>query len=190
MNLLLDFGSPASTLLAPRDEGLSETLALFERVMQETDSPVRAIRHDPARPAEFRPFPPSVSGQLREACEQRGIQSLYSHQAEAIEHVAGGRNVTVVTPTASGKTLCYNLPVLQSILNSSGARAFYLFPTKALAEDQRQELDQWMSKISDGVSCYCYDGDTPQDARRSIRDRASVVLTNPDMLHTGILPHH
>jgi DEAD/DEAH box helicase domain-containing protein len=191
MNLLLDFGSRAPTLLAPHsEEGISDTLALFEHVMQEADSPVRAIRHDPARHAEFRPFPSSISGQLREACEQRGIQSLYSHQAAAMEHIMEGRNVTVVTPTASGKTLCYNLPVLQSILNSSGARAFYLFPTKALAEDQRQELDQWMSKVSDGASCYCYDGDTPKDARRSIRERANVVLTNPDMLHTGILPHH
>jgi DEAD/DEAH box helicase domain-containing protein len=190
MNLSLDFDSCQTALLSREADGISDALALFERVMQETDSPVRAIRHAPARDAELRPFPPSLAAPLREACEKRGIRALYSHQAEAIEQIAQGRNVSVVTPTASGKTLCYNLPVLQCLLEGAGARAIYLFPTKALAEDQRQELDRWISAIDGGLSCYCYDGDTPQDARRSIRERANIILTNPDMLHTGILPHH
>lgn len=190
MNLSLDFGQHSHAVLNPRDENISGVLALFEQVMEQTDSPVRAIRHEPARTADLRPLPPSLSAPMREACERRGITSLYSHQAEAIDQILAGRNVAVVTPTASGKTLCYNLPVLQSLLDNPSARAFYLFPTKALAEDQRQELDRWMSAIGPGLSCYCYDGDTPQDARRAIRERANIVLTNPDMLHTGILPHH
>src|SRR5690349_11315900 len=190
MNLSLDFGPRHAALLAPDSEAISDTLALFERVMQETDSPVRAIRHDPARAAELRPFPSALAARLQEGCKERRIDALYRHQAEAVEQILEGRNVTIVTPTASGKTLCYNLPVLQSILDNPDSRAFYLFPTKALAEDQRQELDRWMSAVGERLSCYCYDGDTPQDARRSIRERANVVLTNPDMLHTGILPHH
>jgi DEAD/DEAH box helicase domain-containing protein len=162
--------------------------------MDEPDSPVRAIRHQPAKPGDLRPFPATVDQRVREAYSRRGVQSLYSHQAAAVEHVLAGRNVTVVTPTASGKTLCYNLPVVQSILADTAGRAFYLFPTKALAEDQRHELDGLLNELSGShgkqIGCFCYDGDTPQDARRSIRERANVILTNPDMLHTGILPHH
>jgi DEAD/DEAH box helicase domain-containing protein len=190
MNLSLDFGRQSHAVLNPRDESISAVLGVFQQAMEQTDSPVRAIRRQPARAADLRPLPPSLTGPLREACERRGIASLYSHQAEAIDQILSGMNVAVVTPTASGKTLCYNLPVLQSLLNDPGSRAFYLFPTKALAEDQRQELDRWMSGMGAGLSCYCYDGDTPQDARRAIRERANIVLTNPDMLHAGILPHH
>ena len=100
------------------------------------------------------------------------------------------KNVVVVTPTASGKTLCYNLPVVHTLLNDPAARAVYLFPTKALAEDQRLELQKLNDALGAPFTCHSYDGDTPSDARRSIRDKANVILTNPDMLHTGILPHH
>ncbi len=98
--------------------------------------------------------------------------------------------MVVVTPTASGKTLCYNLPVLQRLIDDPGARAMYLFPTKALAEDQLHEFQAAVDAMGSDIRAFTYDGDTPQDARRAIRERASVVLTNPDMLHSGILPHH
>jgi DEAD/DEAH box helicase domain-containing protein len=190
MNLSLDFGPRQPALSGGTQQGASAALAVFERIMQEPDAPVRAIHHQPPRPADLCDFPSGLATRLRAACAELGIHSLYSHQATAIEHVIAGKNVVVVTPTASGKTLCYNLPVLDGIISNSAHRAFYLFPTKALAEDQRHELDNWMRVISGKGACYCYDGDTPQDARRSIREKANVILTNPDMLHAGILPHH
>ncbi len=125
-----------------------------------------------------------------EAYARRGIRQLYSHQAEAVGHVLAGRNVVVVTPTASGKTLCYNLPVLDAILKDPNARALYLFPTKALAQDQQAELHGLVETIGADIKTYTYDGDTPATARRAVRQAGHVVVTNPDMLHTGILPHH
>ena len=122
--------------------------------------------------------------------KRAGIPQLYMHQAEAFEHCVAGKNVVVVTPTASGKTLCYNLPVLQRLIDDPGARAMYLFPTKALAEDQLHEFQAAVNAMGSEIRAFTYDGDTPQDARRAIRERANVVLTNPDMLHSGILPHH
>jgi DEAD/DEAH box helicase domain-containing protein len=190
MNLTLDLGPRTPILPLADASGLDQSLSTFRSLLEEDNSPVRAIRHQPARAGQFRPLPASLDDRLRAACHRRGIDQLYSHQAAAIEQVLDGRNVTVVTPTASGKTLCYNLPVVQSILSDPSARAFYLFPTKALAEDQRHELDALLQQLGSSIGCYCYDGDTPQGARRSIRERANVVLTNPDMLHAGILPHH
>ncbi len=118
------------------------------------------------------------------------MQGLYTHQRQVFEHVAGGRDVVVVTPTASGKTLCYNLPVLDRILKDPDARALYLFPTKALSQDQLAVLHGTVESLGAEIGTFTYDGDTPQDARKSIRARAHVVVTNPDMLHKGILPHH
>ena len=118
------------------------------------------------------------------------MAQLYSHQARAFELVWEGHNVVVVTPTASGKTLCYDLPVLNRLLEDPEMRAMYLFPTKALAEDQLDEFQSLVDALGAPVRAFTYDGDTPQDARKAIRERANVVLTNPDMLHTGILPHH
>src|SRR6185295_14392301 len=138
----------------------------------------------------FTDFPDTLAPALRQALASRGIHQLYSHQAEAFAHAASDRNVVVVTPTASGKTLCYNLPVLNRLITDQGARAMYLFPTKALAEDQLQELQAAVDAMGSELRAFTYDGDTPQDARRAIRERANVVLTNPDMLHAGILPHH
>jgi DEAD/DEAH box helicase domain-containing protein len=124
-----------------------------------------------------------------DALRARGIEQLYSHQAMAWDLVQAGRHVVVVTPTASGKTLCYNLPVLQALVHQPDARALYLFPTKALAQDQLAELEQLAKQLPE-MRMFTYDGDTPQDARRAVRARANLVLTNPDMLHSGILPHH
>ena len=184
-----------------RRTGLAGAIARFEEWMANPDSPVRAIRHQPARPGIFADFPESLAPVLQKQLVSRGIPKLYSHQAEALGHSLAGRNVVVVTPTASGKTLCYNLPVLNRLIAEPGARAMYLFPTKALAEDQLQEFQAAVNAMgpagspSDAgavpeIRAFTYDGDTPQDARRAIRERANVVLTNPDMLHSGILPHH
>jgi DEAD/DEAH box helicase domain-containing protein len=158
--------------------------------MAKPESPVRAIRRQPARPGEFVEFPEGLAPALRHALVSRGIGQLYTHQGAAFGHVANGRNVVVVTPTASGKTLCYNLPVLNRLMADGEARAMYLFPTKALAEDQLQEFQAGVDAAGCDFRAFTYDGDTPQDARRAIRERANVILTNPDMLHAGILPHH
>ena len=170
--------------------GLETTLEKFRHLSQLPDSPVRSIHHQPAREAIFVPLPESVDPRLKTALAARGITALYSHQAEAYEAVERGENTVVVTPTASGKTLCYNLPVLNQLLADPSARAVYLFPTKALAEDQRHEFQGLVDALGVDLRVFTYDGDTPQDARRAIRERAQVVFTNPDMLHAGILPHH
>ena len=113
---------------------------------------------------------------------QRGITRLYSHQAEAVEAVLAGHNVVVVTPTASGKTLCYNLPVLDRTLKDRNTRALYLFPTKALAQDQLSELYGLIQKLDVDIKTYTFDGDTPHTARRLVRSAGHIVITNPDML--------
>ncbi len=151
---------------------------------------VTAVKMWPAKLPQFAPFPSALTGVLKDALKARGIDRLYSHQAAAFELASHGRNLVVVTPTASGKTLCYNLPILNALVQSPEARALYLFPTKALAQDQLAELDRWTEGLGDSLRTFTYDGDTPQDARKAIRARANLVLTNPDMLHTGILPHH
>jgi DEAD/DEAH box helicase domain-containing protein len=150
---------------------------------------ITTTRHFPARPAVCAPFPASLDPRLADALRARGIGELYVHQARAWEAVDKGQHVVVVTPTASGKTLCYNLPVLQALLGQPEARVLYLFPTKALAQDQLAELEA-LGKHLPELRMFTYDGDTPQDARRAVRARANLVLTNPDMLHSGILPHH
>lgn len=151
---------------------------------------VTAAKHFPARPAQFAPFPRSIPPRLLEILKARGIEDLYTHQARCVEIAKEGRNLVVVTPTASGKTLCYNLPILSALVENPEAHALYLFPTKALAQDQLAELNRWTEKLGEEVRTYTYDGDTPQDARKAIRARANLVITNPDMLHAGILPHH
>jgi DEAD/DEAH box helicase domain-containing protein len=150
---------------------------------------ITTLRHFPAQPPVLSPFPSSLDPRLAEALRGHGITELYSHQARAWALVEKGQHLVVVTPTASGKTLCYNLPVLQSLLAQPEARVLYLFPTKALAQDQLAELEKLARSLPD-LRMFTYDGDTPQDARRAVRARANLVLTNPDMLHSGILPHH
>jgi DEAD/DEAH box helicase domain-containing protein len=202
MNLTLGFEDPPSapeTLAvqpvtaetSPTASGaIGALVARFEEAMQQDGAPVRAVRHQPARPARYGEFPFELHPALRTVLAERGIDQLYVHQAKAVEQTLQGKNTVIVTPTASGKTLCYNLPVIHSVLNDPAARAIFLFPTKALAEDQRLELQRLNDLVGGKLSCHTYDGDTPSDARRTIRDRANIVLTNPDMLHTGILPHH
>src|SRR5438552_1232935 len=158
------------------------------------DLHVTAVRRLPAVAAQLAPFPATLDPRLTAALASRGVEQLYTHQAEAIDHALAGRNAVVITPTASGKTLCYNAPVLQAILQDASSRALYMFPTKALAQDQLAELHALCEVIAaatdDRIGVFTYDGDTPQDARRAIRSRAHVVLSNPDMVHSGILPHH
>ena len=192
MNLSLDLEF-ASREFAPRElaaRGVEASIARFEQWMAMPDSPIRAIRSIPAKDGEFAEIPASVQPALRATLEQRGIPQLYVHQADAYQACADGKNVVIVTPTASGKTLCYNLPVLNKVLEDPGARALYLFPTKALAEDQLAEFQATVDAMHSDIRAFTYDGDTPQDARRAIRERANVILTNPDMLHSGVLPHH
>ncbi|HQM72900.1 MAG TPA: DEAD/DEAH box helicase [Deltaproteobacteria bacterium] len=149
-----------------------------------------SITHIPASEGSFAPYPSWVHPRLKTVLEKRGLKRLYSHQAQAVELVRQGRDVVLVTPTASGKTLCYNLPVLQRILEEPETRALYLFPTKALANDQMHEVHGLIGELKADIKTFTYDGDTPDDARQAIRRQGHVVVTNPDMLHTGILPHH
>lgn len=159
---------------------------------------VTAKREYNARKAQLVNFPSDVDPRLRSVLTNRGIRQLFSHQRESYDAIRRGENTVVVTPTASGKTLCYNLPVLKAILEEDSTRALYLFPTKALSQDQMHELHDLITGIEQAggeadapeIKTFTYDGDTPQSARRAIRSQGHVVITNPDMLHTGILPHH
>jgi DEAD/DEAH box helicase domain-containing protein len=162
---------------------------LLDRLVSDSEGAVTAVRRFPARAARTVPIPDTIDPHLADALRARGIEAVYTHQARALELLAKGGHCVVVTPTASGKTLCYNLPVLQALMTEPATRALYLFPTKALAQDQLAELEQ-LAQALPALRIHTYDGDTPQDARRAVRARANVVLTNPDMLHSGILPHH
>jgi DEAD/DEAH box helicase domain-containing protein len=146
----------------------------------------------PPRPAQTYPFPDDLPASIKQTLIAAGIHTLYSHQLEAWTHARAGGNVILSTSTASGKTLAYNLPVFASLLGHFNARALYLFPTKALAQDQFSNLQSLISTLPSPASptTAIYDGDTPQPARSAIRKNARIVLSNPDMLHTGILPHH
>jgi len=168
--------------------------------------------HVPARSARYAPFPAGLDPRLVEAMAARGVGQLYAHQAEAVVAGLRGEHVAVITPAASGKTLCYNLPVLNRLLADPTARALYLYPTKALTQDQLAELHAWQERLAEGengragesekrvslplsrspalFTAAAYDGDTPSAQRTKIRDGARVVLSNPDMLHAGILPQH
>ena len=195
---------PATTLPArrphePKQVALQSALSVLASgsALDRPDTPdevVTAVRRLPAIEAAYAPFPDGIDPRLKASFEKRGVHQLYTHQAETFEHVINGRQVVITTPTASGKTLCYNLPVLDRILKNPATRALYLFPTKALAQDQMAELHELAGTIGDvggeQIGVHTYDGDTPQDARRTIRTRAHIVLSNPDMVHSGILPHH
>ena len=173
----------------PKQENLIKSLELLKEIGLKNDS-IRAIKHLPAREGEYLEYPADVQPALTEALQEKGFSKLYSHQHSSWKLLKDGKNIVVVTPTASGKTLCYNLPVLDTILQNPSARAIYLFPTKALSQDQRAELDETIKLLHEEIRIFTYDGDTPQDARKAIRARGHIILTNPDMLHTGILPHH
>ncbi|WP_156505820.1 MULTISPECIES: DEAD/DEAH box helicase [Bacillaceae] len=142
------------------------------------------------REAKMAPMPEDVHPKLLEALHSRGIQELYTHQSTAYAAARNGTSFVAVTPTASGKTLCYNLPVLQSVLEKSENRALYLFPTKALAQDQKSEMNELIQSMDASINSYTYDGDTSPAIRQLIRKAGHIVMTNPDMLHSAILPHH
>ena len=180
----------APTPISPRDNSLGGVIELFEALRRRPDSPIAAVRRRPAREARFGELPDALDPRLHKALATRGIEKLYVHQAQSWERLAAGENTIVVTPTASGKTLCYNLPVLNTLASDPEACALYLFPTKALAVDQLEEFNALGDALGPEVRAHTYDGDTPSDARRIIRRRANVVLSNPDMLHSGLLPHH
>src|SRR6266404_508455 len=184
----------ATALSSSESQLLHAAVRELERRASDAEC-LTAIRYFPAREARYAAFPSWLDPRLVKMLEARGINSLYTHQAAVLELARRGRNLVVVTPTASGKTFCYALPVLNTILNDRGARSIFLYPTKALARDQMEEFNKMIAEMGDepgkpgsGLKSFVYDGDTPQDARRAIRTQAQVVLTNPDMLHAGILP--
>lgn len=135
-------------------------------------------------------LPEDIHPALKEALQKRGIGELYTHQKSAYEKAVKGQNIVAVTPTASGKTLCYNLPVMQEIINNPNSRALYMFPTKALAQDQKSEINELIQESGLNINSYTYDGDTPANIRQKVRKAGHIVITNPDMLHSAILPHH
>jgi len=166
-------------------------LALQELLTSPDTAPnICHIESIPAQPARLVEMLPDIQPALRDALRQLGITELYTHQAESWHKLRDGHDIVVVTPTASGKTLCYNLPVLDSIMKNNSARALYVFPTKALAQDQVSALHSLIQQTGRDIKTYTYDGDTPQSARKAIRQAGHVVVTNPDMLHAAILPHH
>lgn len=173
--------------------GRAENLQEWLEELQANDDIMSNVTHwrtIPPRGARTAPLPDGLHPGLREALHARGIGELYVHQAEAFEAVRRGEHVVAVTPTASGKTLCYNLPVVQSLLENGEGRALYMFPTKALAQDQVAELQALADAMGADLKTHTYDGDTPPAVRTAIRNAGHIVVTNPDMLHSAILPHH
>ena len=169
-----------------------DTATVLRDLLAEPSLARGVVHHEamPARAAVFAPLPGWLDPRIATGLASRGIDRLYTHQAEAVEAVHAGHDVVVVTPTASGKTLCYAIPTLQAIADDPAARALFLFPTKALGQDQVAELAELSAAAGLGVSAATYDGDTPGPIRSAIRSAGQVVVTNPDMLHSGILPHH
>lgn len=169
--------------------GLEEWLELLKQDPEIMDN-VTYWRTIEAKEARYADMPADMHPKLKEALASRGINRMYTHQGEAYAAVREGRHVVAVTPTASGKTMCYNLPVLQSLLENGEGRALYLFPTKALAQDQVAELQELADAMDVDIKTHTYDGDTPPTVRQVIRNAGHIVVTNPDMLHSAILPHH
>jgi len=151
---------------------------------------VTALKRFPAREARTSPFPALLAPRLVEILKERGIENLYVHQARASELASEGKNVVVVTPTASGKTLCYNLPILNALVQDRKRGRSTSSPLRPWPRTNSSNSNRWTAELGDEVRTFTYDGDTPQDARKAIRSCANLVITNPDMLHTGILPHH
>src|SRR5688572_14207926 len=171
-------GTAELTRRSGRENALDAALARLApgQVGDRPDTPdlhVTAVRRLPAVQAEYLEFPAALDDRLRAALATRGIRQLYTHQAEAIDHALNGRNVVVITPTASGKTICYIAPILNAVLQDPSSRALFVFPTKALAQDQLAELQGLCETLADSsgdsIGVFTYDGDTPQDARRTIR---------------------
>ncbi|MCE5323813.1 DEAD/DEAH box helicase [bacterium] len=157
------------------------------RSSKEYRGQIAHVEHIPPRAAAWRPVEPPVAGQTSDALDRLGITRLYIHQADAIEAVRAGQSIVVVTATASGKTLCYNVPVMEALEANPKSRALYIYPTKALAQDQLGKIRQFGL---DFIKPATYDGDTPRQERPFIKTTANIILTNPDMLHIGVLPYH
>ncbi|RAS89605.1 ATP-dependent helicase [Priestia endophytica] len=154
------------------------------------DENVTYWREMQPKEAKTSPIPQDIDIRIQMALRKRGIEKLYTHQSTAFREVRNNRDIVAVTPTASGKTLCYNLPVLQSIVEDNQSRALYIFPTKALAQDQKSELNEIIDEMGINIKSYTYDGDTSPQIRQTVRKAGHIVITNPDMLHSSILPHH
>jgi DEAD/DEAH box helicase domain-containing protein len=179
--------STSAEYLPPSPDDPAEALA--QQLRSKYQARITGELVIPARAGQYVPLPSDLDARLARALRGRGVQRLYTHQARAWETVRAGKHTVVVTPTASGKTLCYNLPVLQAAVQDQ-TKALYMFPTKALAQDQVAELMALNEAGELGVRAFTFDGDTPGDARKAVRTRGDIVVTNPDMLHQGILPHH
>ena len=151
---------------------------------------LKYIYEEEGQQGDYCDFPKNLSQKIVDVLKEKGVDRLYSHQAQAWDMAQEGKNFSVVTPTASGKTLCYNLPVLQKLLQNPSAKAMYIFPTKALSQDQMNEMHDMIELLEEDIKVFTFDGDTPSNARKAIRKQGNVVVTNPDMLHQGILPHH
>jgi len=170
-----------------------DTLAFLHHLQAQSTyaDQIAHVEHIPPRRATYAELAEPLSGELEQCLRKHGLLPLYTHQAEAVNQARQGKNVMVATSSASGKTLCYNLAVAEALLDESGSRALYLFPTKALAQDQLRGLHQLFTPDMFQVEeLATFDGDTPQSERSEIRKRARIILTNPDMLHIGILPNH
>jgi DEAD/DEAH box helicase domain-containing protein len=168
------------------------TVETLERLLADEDVRRAIVEHRvlPERAAQTAPFPTWLDKRLVRALHGQGIEMLYTHQAESLDALKRGDDIVVVTPTASGKSLCFNLPVLQAVTEDAAARALYLFPTKALSQDQLAGFRELAEAAEIDVAAGVYDGDTPNPVRQNIRAAGQVVVTNPDMLHSAILPHH
>ena len=164
---------------------MATTAALWTDLL--TGEELAHLTTEPARSASSEPIPPDLHPRVRTALESTGVAELFTHQAEAWEAAQRGEHVIVTTGTASGKTLAFNLPVLDALARNPKQRALYLYPTKALAQDQVRALAKLQPP---GVKPAIYDGDTPTEQRWQVRKWANLILTNPDMLHVGVLPHH
>ena len=165
-------------------------LNILQKIKDEYSNCITHIHKIDAKEAAYAPMPVDLSPSLANALKFAGINFLYTHQLESYYYIKENKNVVLTTPTSSGKTLCYNLPILDSIAKNKDTRAIYIFPTKSLSQDQLANLQSIIKNMGEDIPTYTYDGDTPEDARKAIRDKANIVITNPDMRHSGILPHH
>ncbi|NIM15863.1 MAG: DEAD/DEAH box helicase [Candidatus Aminicenantes bacterium] len=172
-----------------KDYKIEQALDDIAKLRGDSASNIQIVRIEKFA-GEFREYPENLSPEVKKVYQNKEIDKLYSHQAHAIQEILEGKNVVVSTPTASGKTLIYNTVTLDALTKNPSSRSLYLFPTKALSQDQLAELFDLNKLMGDKLGLFTYDGDTPQSTRKAIRKKAQIVLTNPYMLHSGILPHH
>jgi DEAD/DEAH box helicase domain-containing protein len=182
-------GSAAAVSLTDGSSQVRDLEHVINTITQLDEVEVAAIRRFPAQLGRRASWPAWIDARVRDCFGQRGIERPWAHQAAALDHLAAGRDVVLATATASGKSLCYQAPILQAVLDDPSSRALFLFPTKALARDQVEALRR-LTGDAGWLGAGVYDGDTPPDQRRATRVRAHVIASNPDMLHRAVLPHH